>query len=115
MSNSANDIRVIGGHSPLIVATVKKDGEKTNPQSDYGGGLTFTRHGKSITANPGNGTVVKFVYVPSLRRLVAVITKGQSREMTGNYNCHLQLITPEGTEFRPNYAQTNFIQGLEGK
>ena len=115
MSTKGNDIRLIGGHSPCFVVTIKRNGKEVSPQIDYGGALIFARHGKTINASPESGYNSRFYYNYAIRKIIAVIPKKQSLAMVGNYNCHMLLVTSEGQDFRPEYAQTNVITGTEAK
>ena len=112
MSTRDNSLLLIGGNSPLLLASVKKGGEPMPPK-DYSVEMYIARHGNTLSDSPKNGCIAKFYYDRSLRKLRAVIPKKQSLDMVGHFVYHYGVTTPTGTEFRPEYGNINFIQGME--
>ena len=114
MAVREKDIQLIGGHSPLIIATISFDGVQANLRTN-GCVLHLARHGKRIGDNPESpedGHTAQFYYDRSIRRLRAVIPKQQSAEMVGNYTYHLKVQAANRLEYRPEFGRANFIQGL---
>ena len=95
------DIQLIGGHSPLIILTSESEIKSGN--------LLIARHEQTRT----DTHVVRIYYDRSIRKYRAVIPKSQSRKMHGNYTYHLQIISPDNTEFRPKFGRINFVEGVQ--
>ena len=106
MAVREKDIQLIGGHSPLIIATISFDGVQANLRQN-GCVLHLARHGKVADEH-----TAQFYYDRSIRRLRAVIPKQQSAEMVGNYTYHLKVQAANRLEYRPEFGRANFIQGL---
>ena|GEM_PF-4564008 len=95
MPHKNHNIRFIGGHTPLITATAKPQAADMK--------MHIARHG-----NSNSDYAVNFVYMRSFKKFIAVIPSSRTREMTGNYNGHLQV----DNEFRPGVCQVNIMQGI---
>ena len=115
MSRKYLDIHIIGGHSPLILATVKNGGSPVEPPEVYGLEMYLARHGNTLDDSPKNGYILRFYYDKKLKKYLAVIPKKQSMEMRGHYVYQFAVTTPSGRLFLPEFGTWGVVQGLEDK
>jgi hypothetical protein len=112
MANKDLNLRIIGGNSPLLLATIKRKGEVVNSKT-HGLEMYIARYGNTLDDRPKNGYIAKFYYDRSLRILRTIIPKKQSIEMVGDFVYHYGITTENNLEIRPEYGRINFIQGME--